>query len=78
MSLEREKTEIPCPGGGRAIRTTYGELARKAGLNLVRVMNMRLNREIRVSSKGLWIKWNDYKRTLREIWNGLKKILEKL
>ena len=32
MSLEREKTEIPCPGGGRAIRTTYGELARKSSL----------------------------------------------
>ena len=32
MSLEREKTEIPCPGGGRAIRTTYGELARKSKL----------------------------------------------
>ena len=32
MSLEKEKTEIPCPGGGRAIRTTYGELARKSSL----------------------------------------------
>jgi len=30
--LEREKTEIPCPGGGREIRTTYGELARKSSL----------------------------------------------
>ena len=30
MSLEREKTEIPCPGGGRAIRTTYGDVARKS------------------------------------------------
>jgi len=30
--LEREKTEIPCPGGGRAIKTTYGELARKSSL----------------------------------------------
>ena len=49
MSLEREKTEIPCPGGGRAIRTTYGELARKTGLSLVKAMNMSLNQEIRVS-----------------------------
>ena len=30
--LEREKTEIPCPGGGRAIKTTYGEVARKSSL----------------------------------------------
>jgi len=32
MSLEREKTEIPCPGGGSAIRTTYGDLARRSSL----------------------------------------------
>ena len=32
MSLAREKTEIPCPGGGRAIRTTYGDLARRSSL----------------------------------------------
>ena len=32
MNLEREKTEIPCPGGGRAIRTTYGEIARKSSM----------------------------------------------
>ena len=32
MSLEREKTEIPCPGGGRPIKTTYGDLARKSTL----------------------------------------------
>tara|TARA_Y100001980_G_C14540818_1_gene318650 strand:- start:335 stop:613 length:279 start_codon:yes stop_codon:yes gene_type:complete len=32
MSLQREKTEIPCPGGGRAIRTTYGDLARRSSL----------------------------------------------
>ena len=33
MSLEKEKTEIPCPGGGRRpIKTTYGELARKSTL----------------------------------------------
>ncbi len=32
MSLEREKTEIPCPGGGRPIKTTYGDLARKSSL----------------------------------------------
>lgn len=32
MDLEREKTEIPCPGGGRAIRTTYGEIARKSSM----------------------------------------------
>jgi len=30
--LEKEKTEIPCPGGGREIRTTYGELARRSSL----------------------------------------------
>ena len=30
--LEREQAEIPCPGGGRSIRTTYGELARKSSL----------------------------------------------
>ena len=32
MSLKGEKTEIPCPGGGRAIRTTYGDLARRSSL----------------------------------------------
>ena len=30
--LQRVKTEIPCPGGGREIRTTYGEVARKSSL----------------------------------------------
>ena len=32
MSLKREKTEIPCPGGGRAIRTTYGDLSTRSSL----------------------------------------------
>lgn len=32
MDLSREKTEIPCPGGGRAIKTTYGDIARKSNL----------------------------------------------
>ncbi len=32
MDLSKEKIEIPCPGGGRAIRTTYGELGRKSSL----------------------------------------------
>ena len=27
--IAREKTEIPCPGGGSPIRTTYGDLTRK-------------------------------------------------
>ena len=31
-NLEKEKTEIPCPGGGSSIRTTYGEVARKSSL----------------------------------------------
>lgn len=26
MNFKNEKTEIPCPAGGRAIRTTYGDL----------------------------------------------------
>ena len=30
--LEREKTEVPCPGGGRPIRTTYGDVARRSSL----------------------------------------------
>ena len=32
MSLEKEKTEIPCPGGGNPIKTTYGQLASKSKL----------------------------------------------
>lgn len=32
MNLKNEKTEIPCPGGGRAIKTTYEDLARKRSL----------------------------------------------
>ncbi|MDP7609317.1 MAG: hypothetical protein QF814_06340 [Candidatus Marinimicrobia bacterium] len=31
-NLEKEKTEIPCPGGGSPIRTTYGEVSRKSSL----------------------------------------------
>ena len=31
-NIEREKVEIPCPGGGREIRTTYGDLARRSSL----------------------------------------------
>ena len=30
--LAKTKTEIPCPGGGREIRTTYGQVARKSSL----------------------------------------------
>tara|TARA_B100000579_G_scaffold437834_1_gene469318 strand:+ start:512 stop:793 length:282 start_codon:yes stop_codon:yes gene_type:complete len=30
--LAKEKTEIPCPGGGREIKTTYGDLAKKSYL----------------------------------------------
>ena len=30
--LARTKTEIPCPGGGRKIRTTYGDIARRSSL----------------------------------------------
>ncbi len=32
MNLKNEKTELPCPGGGRAIKTTYGDIARKSSL----------------------------------------------
>jgi len=32
MNLKNEKTEIPCPAGGKAIKTTYGDLARKSSL----------------------------------------------
>jgi|TARA_B110000211_G_scaffold114262_1_gene132500 hypothetical protein len=32
MNLKNEKTEIPCPGGGRAIKTTYGDLGKKSSL----------------------------------------------
>lgn len=32
MSLEKEKTEIPCPGGGSPIRTTYGDISKKSSL----------------------------------------------
>ena len=31
-NLEKEKVELPCPGGGREIRTTYGDLARRSSL----------------------------------------------
>jgi hypothetical protein len=30
--LARTKTEIPCPGGGKEIRTTYGDIARRNSL----------------------------------------------
>ena len=32
MNLKNEKTEIPCPGGGKAIKTTYGDIAKKSSL----------------------------------------------
>jgi len=32
MNLYKEKTEIPCPGGGRSIKTTYGDIAKKSSL----------------------------------------------
>ena len=32
MNLKNEKTEISCPGGGRAIKTIYEDLARKSSL----------------------------------------------
>ena len=34
--LEREQIEVPCPGGGRPIRTTYGEIARKSSLRSIK------------------------------------------
>ena len=30
--LLKENTEIPCPGGGRPIKTTYGDIIRKKTL----------------------------------------------
>ena len=30
--LQRTKTEIPCPGGGREIRNTYGDVAKRSSL----------------------------------------------
>jgi len=30
--LEKEKTELPCPGGGAPIKTTYGAVAKKNSL----------------------------------------------
>ena len=30
--FSKEKTEVPCPGGGRPIKTTYGDLARRSSL----------------------------------------------
>ena len=30
--LEKEKTNIPCPGGGSPIKTTYGDVAKKSSL----------------------------------------------
>ena len=36
MDFKNEKTEIPCPGGGRAIKTTYGDLARKSSLKSIK------------------------------------------
>jgi hypothetical protein len=32
MNLQKEKTEIPCPGGGRPIKTTFGEISSKSSL----------------------------------------------
>ncbi len=34
--LEREQIEVPCPDGGRPIRTTYGEIARKSSLRSIK------------------------------------------
>ena len=34
MNLKNEKTEIPCPGGRKAIKTTYGDLAKKSSLKI--------------------------------------------
>jgi len=31
-NLEKEKTEIPCPGGGRPIQTTFGELTKRSSI----------------------------------------------
>ena len=32
MSLKKEKTEIPCPGNGRPIKTTFGDISQKSSL----------------------------------------------
>ena len=32
MDLRREKIEISCPGGGRAIKTTYGDISKRPNL----------------------------------------------
>ena len=31
-NLEKEKIQIPCPGGGYPIKTTYGDVAKKSSL----------------------------------------------
>ena len=30
--LAKERTEVPCPGGGYPIKTTYGDVARRSSL----------------------------------------------
>ena len=78
MSLEREKTEIPCPGGGRAIRTTYGELARKNRLKSSKGHEYEFKSGDQSKLRRAMDKMERLQKTLQEIWNGLKKILEKL
>ena len=58
--LERKKTEIPCPGGGSPIRTTYGDVAKKSSLK---------------SSKGheYKFKYSDQSK-LRSAMNNLKRL----
>ncbi len=55
MNLKNEKTEIPCPGGGRAIKTTYGDLARKSSLKSNKGHEESLNLVIKANLKERWI-----------------------
>jgi glycyl-tRNA synthetase alpha subunit len=75
--LEREKTEIPCPGGGSPIRTTYGDVAKKSSLKSSRGHEYKFKYSDQSKLKSAFKKLENFKRILKRTWNELKRILPK-
>ena len=80
--LEREKVEIPCPGGGRPIQTTYGELIRRSSLKSLKGHEYKFKsmdqQKLRRSIDNIERLQNDFERDLKKAKEEFARSFENL
>ena len=77
-NLEREKVELPCPGGGREIRTTYGDLARKSSLRSSKGHEYKFKSSDQSKFKRAMQNMSKVKENYEDDVNDLQKDMERL